>query len=190
MKKTILISLLCTLLAMPALAQPGYGYGHRPRVQTVGRHGNEYVAWHSYYLGFRVGLNASHVATDGLMLDGSGVKSGLNIGFAAGTQLTYRAPLFLETGLYYTQKGGKGGSGNDKITCELNYLEVPLLIKYKHFVGYQTSILRGEIQKALRLSKIDDVDAFAFLKDVRDHLGVAFAFLVTEMDAGFQKFGN
>jgi hypothetical protein len=136
MKKTLLLSILCILLAMPAMAQ----YGYRPRVQTVGRHGNEYVAWHSYYLGFRVGVNASHVATDSPLLDGGGIKSGLNIGFAAGTQLSYRAPLFLETGLYYTQKGGKGGSGHDKVTCELNYLEVPLLIKYKHFVGHQTSV--------------------------------------------------
>lgn len=140
MKKTLLISLLCTLLAMPAMAQPGFGYGHRPRIQTVGRHGNEYVAWHNYYIGFRVGLNASHVSTDSPLLDSGGIKSGLNIGFAAGTQLSYRAPLFFETGLYYSQKGGKGGSGNDKLTCELNYLEVPLLLKYKHFVGYQTSI--------------------------------------------------
>ena len=140
MKKTLLLSLLCTLLAMPAMSQPGYGYGHRPRVQTVGRHGNEMVAWHSYYFGFRVGLNASHVSGDSQLLDGGGVKSGLNIGFAAGTQLSYRTPLFLESGLYYGQKGGKGGKGLDKLTCNLNYLEVPLLIKYKHFVGHQTSI--------------------------------------------------
>ena len=30
------------------------------------------------------------------------MKSGLNIGIAAGTQLTYRAPLFIESGLYYS----------------------------------------------------------------------------------------
>ena len=141
MKRTLfLLALLCNLLAMPALAQPGYGYGHRPRVQTVGRHGNEYVAWHSYYFGFRVGLNASHVASDSPELDGGGIKSGLNLGIAAGTQLTYRAPLFLESGLYYSQKGGKNGSGNNKFTYDLNYLEVPLIIKYKHFIGNQTSI--------------------------------------------------
>ena len=67
-------------------------------------------------------------------------RNRLNIGFAAGTQLTYRAPLFLETGLYYSQKGGKSGSGHEKFTYDLNYLEVPLIIKYKHFVGNQTSI--------------------------------------------------
>jgi hypothetical protein len=88
----------------------------------------------------RVGLNASHVSSESPLLDGSSLKSGLNIGIAAGTQLTYRAPLFIESGLYYSQKGGKSDSGNGKFTYDLNYLEVPLLIKYKHFVGNQTSI--------------------------------------------------
>jgi hypothetical protein len=92
MKRTLLLSLLCMILAMPAMAQPGYRYGYNPRVQTVGRHGNEYVAWHRYYLGVRVGMNASHVSSDSPSLNGSSVKTGLNIGVAAGTQLTYRAP--------------------------------------------------------------------------------------------------
>ena len=142
MKKTLLLSLLCMILAMPAMAQPGYRYGrgYNPRIQTVGRHGNEYIAWHSYYVGLRVGLNTSHVSSESPLLDGSSMKSGLNIGIAAGTQLTYRAPLFIESGLYYSQKGGKSDSGNGKFTYDLNYLEVPLLIKYKHFVGNQTSI--------------------------------------------------
>ena len=140
MKKTLLLSLMCMVLALPAIAQYGYPYGSRPRVQTVGRHGNEYIAWHRYYVGLRVGLNTSHVNSESPLLDGSSLKTGLNIGLAAGTQLSYRAPIFLETGLYYTQKGGKSGSGLDKFTYDLNYLEVPLLIKYKHFVGNQTSI--------------------------------------------------
>ena len=137
MKRTIIFSLLCMMLALPAMAQPGYRYGRgpQPRVQTVSRHGNEYIAWHRYYVGLRVGLNASHVNSDSPALNGSSMKSGLNIGIAAGTQLSYRTPLFLETGLYYSQKGGKSDSGTGKFTYDLNYLEVPLLIKYKHFVG-------------------------------------------------------
>ena len=142
MKKTIIFSLLCMMLALPAMAQPGYRYGRgpQPRVMTVDRHGNEYIAWHRYYVGLRVGLNASHVSSESPDLNGTGVKTGLNIGVAAGTQLTYRAPIFFETGLYYSQKGGKSGSGSNKFTYDMNYLEVPLLIKYKHFVGNQTSI--------------------------------------------------
>ncbi len=142
MKKTIIFTLLCMAMTLSAVAQPGRLYGRpaQPRVQTVSRHGNEYMGWHRYYFGLRVGLNASHVSSESPALDGSGIKSGLNIGLAAGTQLTYHAPLFFETGLYYTQKGGKSGSGQDKFTYDLNYLEVPLLIKYKHFVGNHTSI--------------------------------------------------
>lgn len=143
MKKTILFTLLCMFMAMPLSAQTRYGYRdyrNQPRVQTVGRHGNELIAWHRYYFGLRVGMNVSHVSSDNPALDGSGLKAGLNLGFAAGTQLTWKAPLFLESGIYYTQKGGKSGSGSDKFTYNLNYLEVPILLKYKHFVGNQTTI--------------------------------------------------
>jgi len=141
MKKTILFTVMCVLMALSAVAQPGYyGRGYRPRVQTVGHHGNEYIAWHRYYFGLRLGLNASHVNSDSYLLDGSSTKTGMNIGFVAGTQLSPRAPLFLESGLYYTQKGGKSGDGDSKFTYNLNYLEIPLLIKYKHFVGSGTSI--------------------------------------------------
>lgn len=140
MKKTIIFTLMCVMIALPAMAQRGYGYGPGPQIQTVSRHGNEYIGWHRYYFGLRVGMNASHVSSESALLDGSSIKTGLNIGVAAGTQLSYRAPVFLETGLYYTQKGGKSGSGHEKFTYDLNYLELPLLIKYKHFVGNHTSI--------------------------------------------------
>jgi len=142
MKKTVLFALLCMMLALPAAAQSGYRYGRapRPRVQTVGRHGNEMIAWHRYYFGLRVGMNASHVNSESAFLDGNKTKAGLNLGFAAGVQLTPYTPLFFESGLYYTQKGGKSGSGDNKFTYNLNYLEIPLLIKYKHFMGNGTSI--------------------------------------------------
>ena len=52
----------------------------------------------------------------------------------------------------------------------------------------QTGELRGVVQEALGLPEVDDVDAFAFLEDVRDHLRVAFASLVAEMNSGVQKF--
>ena len=86
MKKTLLLSMLCVLLTLPAMAQPGYRYGrgYEPRVQTVSRHGNEFIGWHRYYFGLRVGMNASHVNSGSPVLDGSGVKTGLNIGVAAG----------------------------------------------------------------------------------------------------------
>jgi len=143
MKKTILFTLLCMMFALPSVAQSRYRYGYgvpQPRVQTVGRHGNELIAWHRYYFGLRVGFNASHVNSESALLDGGQTKSGLNIGFAAGVQLTPFTPLFFESGLYYTQKGGKSGSNGDKFTYNLDYLEVPLLIKYKHFMGHDMTL--------------------------------------------------
>ena len=102
MKKTIILAVMSILLSLPTMAQRGYGYGPGPRVHTVSRHGNEYIGWHRYYIGLRVGMNASHVSSESALLDGSSPKTGLNIGVAAGTQLSYRAPIFLETGLYYS----------------------------------------------------------------------------------------
>ena len=49
-----------------------------------------------------------------------------------GISLSQYTPLYFETGLMYTEKGGKQGSGNNKITYALNYLEVPLLVKYMY----------------------------------------------------------
>ena len=85
MKKTIIFSLLCVMLALPAIAQPGYRYGrgYDPRVQTVGRHGNEYIAWHRYYFGLRVGLNASHVSSDSPVLRGTVIATIRKVFFSA-----------------------------------------------------------------------------------------------------------
>ena len=44
--------------------------------------------------------------------------------------MVHSSPLYFETGLYYTEKGGKGTHENKKFTYNLNYLEVPLLMKY------------------------------------------------------------
>lgn len=59
--------------------------------------------------------------------------SGFNVGIVGGIQLAEATPLFLEGGLYYTEKGGKGYHGGDKFTYDLNYLEIPIVVKYKYF---------------------------------------------------------
>jgi hypothetical protein len=41
-----------------------------------------------------------------------------------------------------------------------------------------------------RLFQVDDVDLVAVTKDVRGHLGVPEAGLVTEVDTGFQHFAH
>ena len=44
------------------------------------------------------------------------------------------------------------------------------------------------LEERQRLFEVDDVDLVAMAEDVRGHLGVPEAGLVTEMDTGFQHF--
>ena len=91
------------------------------------------------YFGLRFGLSASHVTSDDPYLDGGNSQSGLNVGAVAGVQITPMMPLFFETGLEYVEKGGKGDNGN-KFTFDLNYLEVPLTLKYSAQVAPATAV--------------------------------------------------
>ena len=207
MKKTIIFTLLCMAMALPAVAQPGRLYGRpaQPRVQTVSRHGNEYMGWHRYYFGLRVGLNASHVSSESPALDGSGIKSGLNIGLAAGTQLTYHAPLFFETGLYYTEKGGKG---DHDFKYSLNYLEMPFVLKYIHnfdrsfsiqpfFGGYVAAGVSGKVKNYYARESYNafggDYDQFKrFDGGLRLGVGVQYEMLYADVtyDLGLSNVGH
>lgn len=146
MKKKALLTLLVTLIATTVSAQfypdgrpippskrGGYARPHRPSSHS------RYASPGVYY-SFRLGLGVSTVNSDSPYLDGNKAKTGLNVGFVAGTEIFPGASLFLESGLYYTEKGGKSGSGADKFTYQLNYLEVPLLLRYKIFTDSNISI--------------------------------------------------
>ena len=141
MKRMLMLTLV-GLLAVCAWSQ--YRGGYPPRGRVVVRkaprppHTYSDYHWRNTYYGFRLGLNASTVRSDAPALNGNGVKAGLNLGFAVGTQLSYATPLFIESGLYYSQKGGKSNNvvtldGPTKFTYELNYVELPIILKYKHF---------------------------------------------------------
>lgn len=92
------------------------------------------------YYGFRIGLNVATVNSDAAILDANDAKAGLDLGFVIGTQLTRTAPLFFETGLSYTEKGGKTTYQGSKFTYSLNYLELPLVLKYKYYASRDVSI--------------------------------------------------
>lgn len=83
------------------------------------------------YIGFRVGPGFSTVNSDSKYLDTNKSRTGLNIGMAVGMPLTESVPLYFETGLYYTQKGGKSTYDGTKFTYGLDYIELPLLLKYR-----------------------------------------------------------
>lgn len=92
------------------------------------------------YYGFRLGMAVASVHSDAPILDGSDPKVGLDVGFTVGTRIAPRTPLFFETGLSYTEKGGKGEYQNNKFTYGLHYLELPLLLKYKYYADSELSI--------------------------------------------------
>lgn len=102
---------------------------------------NRPYAFPDTYVGLRIGPAFTHVTSDDPALDGGSWKTGLNVGVAVGKALSYHAPVYLETGLYYTEKGGKGPhSSNKEFTYSLDYLELPLLLKYKVPVDREFSL--------------------------------------------------
>ena len=113
-------------LSVPMFAQYGWhnatpaGSSHAPAPRGL----------YDNYYGLRLGAGFSTVNSDDPQLDGGSAKTGLNVGVAAGFQIVPSSPLYFETGLYYTEKGGKGKYEGKKFTYNLNYLEVPLLLKY------------------------------------------------------------
>ena len=128
---------MALILAIPASAQY---HGRYPR-GYVERGGTGYSSFaRSYgmnpvYFGMRLGVTGATVSSDDPLLDGGSAQSGLSVGLVTGVQVSPVAPLFLETGLMYVEKGGKGTYEGSKFTYDLNYIEVPFLVKY----GIQTS---------------------------------------------------
>lgn len=134
MKKTIILAMLSLLTIMPIQAQnhrnSRYYNNRTGRLDYKHRRYNSYLDYDAY-VGLRLGPAFTTVNSDDKYLDGSSVKTGLNVGVAAGFALMPRGPLYLESGLYYIEKGGKGNVGGDKFTYNLNYLEMPVVLKYQ-----------------------------------------------------------
>ena len=106
--KRLITAIMATLLTTTAFAQ----------INT----GEFSVSENSVYYGVRMGINISSLSGNKETLS---TKTGFNIGGVIGLRLSDTTPIFLESGLYYTQRGAKSG----KAEVNLNYLEVPVLIK-------------------------------------------------------------
>lgn len=143
MDKIFLLTLSLMVLALPASAQfypDGRPIPPRHRAAYYGVSSVSNSLYDDAYFSLRVGLGLAQVNSDSKYLDGSDFKAGLNVGVAAGVLLTNRAPLYFETGLYYTEKGGKQKYEGSKFTYNLDYLELPLLLKYKYYLSHDVSI--------------------------------------------------
>ena len=109
--KKFFTAIVAMMLAVPSFAQFASG-------------GFELDKNNVYY-GARMGLNLASMSGDGLK-DFDGMRAGLNLGGVVGLRVSSKSPVFLESGFYYTQRGGN----NDDVKMTLKYLEVPLVIKY------------------------------------------------------------
>ncbi len=106
----------------PRSGRLNYSQGGRSHFYTGGYSCSPYS-----FVGLRIGPSFSTVSSDDPLQDAGSVRTGLNVGLATGFALSHRTPLFFETGIYYTQKGGKQGN---LANFNLDYIEVPLTFKY------------------------------------------------------------
>jgi len=106
--KKLLLAIVAVLASAPSFAQYSSG-GFTLDANNV-------------YYGVRIGFNAAHVGGD-FDLDS---RVGMTLGGVLGLRVSNSVPLFLESGLYYAQKGGK----KNDLKVGLHYLEIPVLIKY------------------------------------------------------------
>ena len=163
MKRLITLVLLAAAILLPASAQhyrssQYYEYGSSRL--NYGTHESWFGTGDLYY-GVRIGPSFSKVNSDDPDLDGGNWQTGLNIAVVMGIPLTPEIPLFIETGLAYTEKGGKKNvtrlEGKKKMTYDLNYLEIPIVLKYvydvdgdftlqPYFGGYLACGISGKIK--------------------------------------------
>lgn len=106
--KKLLVSIVAALMAVPSFAQYSSG-------------GFELDKENLYY-GIRFGGTLASVGGDISV----GTKVGLTLAGVIGLRVSSTAPVFLESGLYYTQRGAKEGN----ITITHDNLEIPVLVKY------------------------------------------------------------
>ena len=74
------------------------------------------------YWGVRFGLTSATLGGD---LD-LGAKTGMTLAGVVGLRASDSTPVFIESGLYYTERGAK----KEKFRVGYNNLEVPILVKY------------------------------------------------------------
>ena len=125
----MMIALMSLVLTLPALAQYGRPHYYSRPVRPMPVHSPHHNYADVYY-GLRLGAAFATVNSDDRYLDGGSMKTGLNVGAVMGFQVAYRSPVYFETGLSYIEKGGKGICNSGKFTYSLDYLEVPLVMKY------------------------------------------------------------
>ncbi len=134
MKRIISLALFAAMMSMPISAQSYHSSRYyNPNSGRLdysrGSHSFGINAGETYY-GFRIGPSFSTLHSDNEDLKGNKSQTGLTIGVVTGISLANSVPIFFETGLMYTEKGGKKKKEDTRLLYNLNYLEIPLVVKY------------------------------------------------------------
>ena len=194
--KRMMIALMSLALTVPALAQ--YGRPHYYNRPAPSRY-IPYQGSPEMYFGLRLGAAFSTVNSDDRYLDGGSMKTGLDIGTVVGFQLGYHSPVYFETGLSYVEKGGEGRYEGAKFTYGLNYLEMPLVVKYKADLapgfsvqpflgGYVAVGVGGKIKDFGHRQAYSSFDKEGFNRfdgGIKVGCGVQFQFLYAELGYDF-----
>ncbi len=190
MKKIFLLFFSAIFISMAADAQS----------YQTDRLTNGYKTFPKNYYGFRIGLSYAHIsgnnAPDSDFDHTCGRRSKLNIGFAYGKGLSSSTPLYIETGLYYTAKGGRNKDTDERWDYNLDYLELPLVLKYMYvsgggfgahifFGGYFACGISGSIKnyeyELSHSSFSDQQNAYRrFDAGLKFGLGVSYSFIYLE----------
>ncbi len=125
--KRFLISLITCLLAVTSHAQ----------------YSSESVSFSesSLYYGMRLGIDFADFSGSGSHVYSP--RTGMTLGGVIGMRFSEETPICIESGLYYTQRGGVRNVGEKKSQerTSLAYLEIPVLIKYGFMVSDKVTIL-------------------------------------------------
>ncbi|MCR4583566.1 MAG: PorT family protein [Prevotella sp.] len=120
MKKFLVSMVAAMMMATPSFAQFNSG-------------GFELDKANLYY-GVRLGMTSANISGDGIDMNS---KIGMTLGGVIGLRLSSSIPVFLESGLYYTERGAK----KKPITISYNQFEIPVLIKYGIMASDDIAIL-------------------------------------------------
>jgi len=180
---------LFALLLAVVLATPAFSQYETNRKRSRYNHNDT-----ERYYGLRLGINSAVLNSDVVDMD-MNARAGLAFGAVYGLQLANSTPLWLEAGLMYSEKGGRTHIANEKVTCRLSYLELPVVVKYSLDIaddlylqpflgGYAALGLGGQFkQYATRTSE----NSFNYVNrpDAGLRLGCGLEYMMVYVEVGF-----
>ncbi len=120
--KKLIVLILIVLCCVPASAQ-AQRYNENDRYFRPNSYGP------ALYYGLRLGLNLSSISSEDVELDAD-CLAGLYFGGVLGVQLAPHSPIWFETGLGYSEKGGVARLETGKMKYRMSYLQMPLAVKF------------------------------------------------------------